>query len=62
MQASSPDEIALVKFAIDMKTMLMERDRSTVVIRNADGISETYEVLANFPFTSETKKMSILVR
>lgn len=30
LQASSPDEIALVKFAVDMNTRLMERDRTTV--------------------------------
>jgi phospholipid-translocating ATPase len=51
-----------VKFAIDMNTKLIERDRQWVQIRNADGISENYEVFANFPFSSETKKMSILVR
>jgi len=32
------------------------------VIKNADNILENYEILANFPFSSETKKMSILVR
>ncbi len=62
MQASSPDEVALVKFAIDMNTRLIERDRTTVAIRNADNIVENYDVLANFPFSSETKKMSILVK
>jgi phospholipid-translocating ATPase len=62
LQASSPDEVALVKFAIDMNTRLIERDRTTVAIRNADNIVENYDVLANFPFSSETKKMSILVK
>jgi phospholipid-translocating ATPase len=52
----------LVKFAIEMNTRLIERDRSQVVIKNADNILENYEILANFPFSSETKKMSILVR
>jgi phospholipid-translocating ATPase len=45
-----------------MNTRLIERDRTQVVIKNADNILENYEVLANFPFSSETKKMSILVR
>lgn len=62
LQASSPDEIALVKFAIDMNTALLERDRTSVQIKNADNKYENYEILANFPFSSETKKMSILVR
>lgn len=62
LQASSPDEIALVKFASEMGAVLLERDRSSVQIRNADGKYENYEVLANFPFSSETKKMSVLLR
>jgi len=45
-----------------MNTRLIERDRTQVVIKNADNILENYEILANFPFSSETKKMSILVR
>ena len=52
----------MVKFAIEMNTRLIERDRTQVVIKNADNILENYEILANFPFSSETKKMSILVR
>lgn len=31
-------------------------------MRNAAGINENYKVLAMFPFTSESKKMSVLVR
>lgn len=62
LQASSPDEIALVKFAIDLNTVLTERERTSVTLRNTDGIYETYDILANFPFSSETKKMSILVK
>lgn len=31
-------------------------------MRNSDYKYENYEVLANFPFSSETKKMSILVK
>jgi len=45
-----------------MNTKLIERDRLSVQIRNGDGIQEGYEILANFPFSSETKKMSILVK
>lgn len=42
--------------------VLFERDRSNVQIRNADNKYENYEILANFPFSSETKKMSVLLR
>jgi phospholipid-translocating ATPase len=45
-----------------MNTKLIERDRLSVAIRNGDGLTENYEILANFPFSSETKKMSILVK
>lgn len=31
-------------------------------IRNTDHKYENYEILANFPFSSETKKMSVLLR
>ena len=51
-----------MKFAIEMNTKLIERDRTSVLIKNADGLTENYEILANFPFSSESKKMSILVR
>jgi phospholipid-translocating ATPase len=31
-------------------------------LRNVCGINENYQVLAMFPFTSESKKMSVLVK
>lgn len=62
LQASSPDEIALVKFSYSMSMQLRERERLKCTIRNAAGINESYRVLAMFPFTSESKKMSILVK
>lgn len=60
--ASSPDEIALVKFAQDIKMKLIQRNNDKILIENAAGIIETYKVIANFPFSSETKRMGILVR
>lgn len=61
-QASSPDEVALVKFAYSMQMKLIERDQNTIVIVNASGQEERYDVLANFPFSSETKRMGIILR
>ena len=61
-QASSPDEIALVKFAESLQMRLIERDQHKIVIKNAAGDEETYETLANFPFSSETKRMGIILR
>jgi len=62
LQASSPDEIALVKFSASMGMQLRERERLSCKMRNASGINENFKVLAMFPFTSESKKMSVLVR
>lgn len=41
---------------------MIERDRTTVQLRNPNGYYENYEILANFPFSSQSKKMSILVK
>ena len=41
---------------------LVERDRTYVQLKNASGKEENYDILADFPFSSATKKMSVLVR
>lgn len=41
---------------------LVERDRTYCIMRNAKGGLEEYDVLASFPFTSESKKMGILLK
>ena len=41
---------------------LVERDRKYCIVRNASGALETYDIIACFPFTSASKKMSILVK
>lgn len=61
-QASSPDEIALVKFAESLEMRLRQRDQSQIVIKNAAGDLETYSILANFPFSSDTKRMGIVLK
>ena len=61
-QASSPDEIALVKFAESININLSQRSQTTIKLLNAVEIEENYEVLANFPFSSDTKRMGILLR
>ena len=61
-QASSPDEIALVKFAERININLSKRSQTTINLINAVNIEENYEILANFPFSSDTKRMGILVR
>jgi phospholipid-translocating ATPase len=61
-QASSPDEIALVKFAKDLNMKLVDRDQNQIVIENAASERETYLILANFPFSSDTKRMGIVLK
>jgi magnesium-transporting ATPase (P-type) len=47
---------------MQLNMRLLERDRTIVQLKTVDGKIENYEILANFPFSSETKKMSILVK
>jgi phospholipid-translocating ATPase len=61
-QASSPDEIALVIYAEKLNMRLIYRTDSMVKLLNANGVEEHYQILANFPFSSETKRMGIIVR
>ena len=59
-QASSPDEIALVQTSnkFGMK-LIIDKE---IKILNTKGVEETYDILANFPFSSETKRMGIILR
>ena len=61
-QASSPDEIALVKFAETLNMKLIYRTDKLLKIKDASGVIEEFEVLANFPFSSETKRMGIILK
>ncbi len=61
-QAASPDEVALVSFADSVGLRLEQRDTHSVTLRLPGGASERYDVLADFPFTSESKRMGIVVR
>jgi len=61
-QASSPDEIALVKFSESVGLTLEDRTLTQMTIRNPLGRIETFEVLLIFPFTSQSKRMGIVVR
>lgn len=52
----------MVKFGFALNMSLVERDRTYCYMRNAGGTIEEYDVLASFPFTSESKKMGILLK
>ena len=61
-QASSPDEIALVSWTENVGLTLIKRDLNTILLRGPDESFFEYEILQVFPFTSETKRMGIIIR
>lgn len=61
-QASSPDEVAIVQFTEQIGLALVARDRTSITLRLPDGSSQTFDVLEIFPFSSESKRMGIVVR
>ena len=61
-QAASPDEVALVQIAKGLNMRLTQRKEKEITIMNAADIEEKYEILANFPFSSDSKRMGILLR
>ncbi|KAL1916153.1 uncharacterized protein VTP21DRAFT_6157 [Calcarisporiella thermophila] len=61
-QASSPDEVAIVKWTETIGLTLVYRDRQKMQTRTRNGEMMEFEILQVFPFTSETKRMGIIVR
>ncbi|KAI8914779.1 hypothetical protein DFJ77DRAFT_431040 [Powellomyces hirtus] len=61
-QASSPDEVAIVKWTESVGLALYFRDRQNIRIRAADDQMLDFQILEVFPFTSETKRMGIIVK
>ena len=65
-QASSPDEVALVHAAQELGYSVVQRSPQSVTLRitNANGTSDLqkYEILDVIEFSSQRKRMSIVVR
>ncbi|WFD36197.1 P-type phospholipid transporter [Malassezia cuniculi] len=61
-QASSPDEVALVRWTESVGLTLIARDQQTITLQTPTHGTLIYEVLEIFPFTSERKRMGIIVR
>lgn len=61
-QASSPDEVAIVKWTEQIGVALVFRDIREIHIRVSSSDIHEFEVLRVFPFTSESKRMGIVVR
>lgn len=63
-QASSPDEIAIVRWTEEVGLRLTYRDRKTMVLSSSDTGKTVVQVrvLDIFPFTSEGKRMGVIVQ
>jgi phospholipid-translocating ATPase len=61
-QASSPDEIAIVRWTESVGLTLIYRDLNMIHLMSADGRLYRFELLYVFPFSSMTKRMGIMVR
>ncbi|XP_033124731.1 probable phospholipid-transporting ATPase IIB isoform X2 [Anneissia japonica] len=61
-QAASPDEVALVSWTESVGVALVKRDLTTMQLRTPQGELMLYTILQIFPFTSESKRMGIIVR
>eukprot|EP00768_Dysnectes_brevis_P005685 gnl/Dysnectes_brevis/420_a463_2027.p1 GENE.gnl/Dysnectes_brevis/420_a463_2027~~gnl/Dysnectes_brevis/420_a463_2027.p1 ORF type:complete len:1457 (-),score=699.61 gnl/Dysnectes_brevis/420_a463_2027:62-4432(-) len=61
-QASSPDEVALVRFALDCGLHLVRRELKFLELVGPDGELERLSILEVFPFSSATKRMAIITR
>lgn len=61
-QASSPDEIALVTWAESVHLTLVKRTLDSITLRTPTGSQAMYTILQIFPFTSESKRMGIILR
>ncbi|XP_065828760.1 probable phospholipid-transporting ATPase IIB isoform X2 [Oscarella lobularis] len=61
-QASSPDEIALVQWTEKMGLVLVDRDLTSMQLKAPNGDFLSFEILHVFPFTSQRKRMGIILR
>lgn len=63
-QASSPDEIAIVRYTEEVGLQLVHRDRQRIVLKsvNTGNVVVRVRILDIFPFTSDSKRMGIIVR
>ncbi|KAF2672014.1 phospholipid-translocating P-type ATPase [Microthyrium microscopicum] len=63
-QASSPDEIAIVRWTEAVGLKLIQRDRTNIVLQSSfnDQVVVRVKILNIFPFTSEGKRMGVVVK
>lgn len=63
-QASSPDEIAIVRYTQEVGLKLSYRDRQSMVLEftGTGNVVVRVRILDIFPFTSDSKRMGVIVR
>ncbi|KAL9081613.1 MAG: hypothetical protein Q9159_007203 [Coniocarpon cinnabarinum] len=63
-QASSPDEIAIIRWTESCGLRLTHRDRHSMTLESTHSgeVVVRVEILSVFPFTSESKRMGIIVK
>jgi phospholipid-translocating ATPase len=61
-EASSPDEIAIVKWTEKIGMTLIYRDTKKIKLKTPIDTILEFSILEIFPFTSETKRMGIIVK
>ncbi|KAK3053275.1 hypothetical protein LTS18_012156, partial [Coniosporium uncinatum] len=63
-QASSPDEIAIVRWTEAVGLRLKHRDRQSMVLQSVEtgNVVVRVRILNVFPFTSDSKRMAIIVQ
>ncbi|WFD31526.1 P-type phospholipid transporter [Malassezia sp. CBS 17886] len=61
-QASSPDEVAIVLWTASVGLTLAARDQRSITLRTPENATLMFDILEMFPFTSEKKRMGIVVR
>lgn len=55
-------QVALVTWTETVNLTLVKRDLNSMLLRNPTGEEDEYTILQIFPFTSETKRMGIIVK
>jgi len=63
-QASSPDEIAIIRWTEAVGLRLLQRDRESMTLLSSESgnVVVRVRILNVFPFTSESKRMGIVVK
>ena len=61
-QAPSPDDLALVQGSADMGFTFFDKEDRNLTVKLEKGGKKVWEVLAEIPFTSDRRRMSIVVR